>query len=96
VWTEGIGRDTYTILTQPGAWRPDPDASPVRNFLATLDGESRALAISVAWLVLIQFLAVLAWGGGLLSREAAVVHWVLLGVLPPAMALAGMANSPPD
>lgn len=68
----------------------------MKNFLATLDGPSRALAISVVWLVSIQVLAVIAWGAGLLSREAAVVHWVILGVLPPAMALAGLANSPPD
>jgi hypothetical protein len=68
----------------------------VKNFLAALDGESRALAISVAWLVLMQFLAVLAWSVGLLSRESAVVHWVLLGVLPPAMALASLTQSPSD
>ncbi|PWS38078.1 hypothetical protein DFH01_01880 [Falsiroseomonas bella] len=68
----------------------------MKNFLAALDPESRALAISVGWLVLVQLLAVLAWSIGLLSREAAVVHWVLLGVLPPAMALASLAPTPSD
>jgi hypothetical protein len=48
------------------------------------------------WLLATQLLALLAWWAGLLSREAAVVHWVLLGVLPPAMALAAYRPSPPD
>jgi hypothetical protein len=68
----------------------------LKHLLPALDARSRALAISVVWLLAIQALALLAWHAGLLTREAAVVHWVLLGVLPPAMALAGMANSPPD
>jgi hypothetical protein len=68
----------------------------VKKLLAALDAESRALALSVVWLLAIQLLALLAWGAGLLSREAAVVHWVLLGVLPPAMALAGFRHLPPD
>jgi hypothetical protein len=96
VWTAGIRHGTYTIFTSLGVSRPVPDALPLRNFLTEFDAESRALAISVGWLVAVQFLAVLAWAVGLLSREAAVVHWVLLGVLPPAMALAGLAKAPSD
>jgi hypothetical protein len=75
---------------------PDPDFPPVKKFLAALDAPSRALLISIAWLVAIQILALLAWGAGLLTREAAVVHWVLLGVMPPAMALARLPAPPSD
>jgi hypothetical protein len=67
----------------------------LKKLLAALDAESRELAIAIGWLLLVQVLAVAAWTIGLLSRDAAVIHWVLLGVLPPAMALARMTRPPP-
>ena len=59
----------------------------MKKILAALDSESRALAVSVAWLLLVQFLAMLAWDAELLTRQAAVMHWLVLGVMPPALAL---------
>ena len=62
----------------------------MKTWLASLGAEGAALILSILWLLLTQFLAVLAWDAGLLSRPAAVAHWVMIGVLPPALALAGM------
>lgn len=46
-----------------------------------------ALGLAIIWLLLAQFAAVLAWDAGLLTRKAALLHWLVVGVLPPAMAL---------
>lgn len=46
-----------------------------------------ALAISIIWLLVVQFAAVLAWDAELLTRKAALLHWLVVGVLPPALAL---------
>ncbi len=45
------------------------------------------LAISVIWLLVAQLGCVLAWDFELLTRQAALVHWLVIGVLPPALAL---------
>lgn len=62
----------------------------MKKALATLDPETIALAVSVAWLLFVQALAVLAWDSELLTRQAALLHWLVVGVLPPALALWGM------
>lgn len=56
--------------------------------------EIRALALALAWMLLMQLACVLAWDAGWLTSPAALVHWLLVGVLPPAFALWGMA--PPE
>jgi hypothetical protein len=66
----------------------------VKQFLAALDPAPRAFVISVAWLIAVQILALLAWSIGLMTRDSALLHWVLLGVLPPAMALARASAKP--
>jgi hypothetical protein len=48
---------------------------------------SAALGIAIIWLLVAQFAAVLAWDAGLLTRKAALLHWLVVGVLPPALAL---------
>lgn len=48
---------------------------------------SAALAIAIIWLLVAQFAAVLAWDTGFLTRKAALLHWLVVGVLPPALAL---------
>jgi hypothetical protein len=48
---------------------------------------SAALAIAIIWLLVVQFGAVLAWDAGYLTRKAALLHWLVVGVLPPALAL---------
>jgi len=62
----------------------------VKTLIASLGAETAAFAISILWLLFIQFLAVLAWDAELLTRQAALLHWVVVGVLPPALTLAGM------
>ncbi len=52
--------------------------------------QSRALAIAIAWMLLTQLGCVLLWDAGWLTRQASLVHWLLVGVLPPALALWGM------
>jgi hypothetical protein len=54
--------------------------------------EQRALAISVAWMLLVQLACVVLWDAGWLERQAALVHWLVVGVLPPALALWGMTQ----
>ncbi len=62
----------------------------MKKALAALDAEILALALAVAWLLLVQALAVLAWDAELLTRQGALIHWLLVGVLPPALALWSM------
>ncbi len=45
------------------------------------------MAVAVSWMLLAQLGCVLAWEAGWFDRPAALVHWLLVGVLPPAMAL---------
>ncbi len=35
----------------------------------------------------VQLACVVLWDGGSLTRQGALVHWLLVGVLPPALAL---------
>lgn len=65
----------------------------MKKALAALDAETLALAASVAWLLAAQVLAVIAWDADLLTRQGALVHWLLVGVLPPALALWSMQPS---
>jgi len=66
----------------------------VKKALATFDAETLALALSVLWLLLVQAIAVTAWDAELLTRQGALVHWLLVGVLPPALALWSMTPAP--
>jgi fatty acid desaturase len=52
--------------------------------------ETLALTAAVAWMLLVQLACVLLWNGGWLTRQAALIHWLVVGVLPPALALWGM------
>jgi fatty acid desaturase len=49
--------------------------------------EIRALTAAVAWMLLVQLGCVLLWDSGWLTRQAALIHWLLVGVLSPALAL---------
>lgn len=48
---------------------------------------SAALFVSLAWMVLAQVACVMCWDAGLLTRQASLVHWLVVGVLPPALAM---------
>jgi hypothetical protein len=58
--------------------------------------EQRALAIAVVWMLLVQLAVVALWDAGWLARQAALVHWLIVGVLPPAFALWGMRHADPE
>lgn len=64
--------------------------------LAVLDAESRALLLAIAWLLLAQALAAFAWQAGLLTRPAALLHWMVVGVLPAALALWSLPPADPS
>ena len=49
--------------------------------------ESWALAVAIVWMLLTQLACVLLWDAGWLTRQASLVHWLIVGVLPPALAL---------
>lgn len=49
--------------------------------------QSMVLIVSLAWMVLIQLGCVVCWDSGLLTRQASLLHWLVVGVLPPALAL---------
>jgi hypothetical protein len=68
----------------PSDERPRPGKDPRP---AALHAEAGALAIAVVWLLLVQLGCVALWDAGWLTRQAALVHWLLVGVLPPALAL---------
>ncbi|NOG69155.1 hypothetical protein [Roseicella sp. DB1501] len=55
--------------------------------------EQRALILAVAWMLVVQLACVALWDAGWLARQAALVHWLVVGVLPPAFALWGMRHS---
>jgi hypothetical protein len=69
------------------------DPVDVKKRLAALDPETRALFVAIVWLLFVQLLAVLAWQTGLVSRGGALIHWLVVGVLPPALALWGMGGA---
>ncbi len=52
--------------------------------------QAAALLISLAWMVLAQVGCVMCWEAGFLTRQASLLHWLVVGVLPPALALWGM------
>lgn len=61
---------------------------PMKNaFASRIRPASAALAIAIIWLLVVQFAAVLAWDAGFLTRKAALLHWLVVGVMPPALAL---------
>ncbi len=49
--------------------------------------QSAALLVSLAWMLLSQLACVMFWDAGLLTRQASLLHWLVVGVLPPALAL---------
>ncbi|MBY0394877.1 MAG: hypothetical protein K2X91_00190 [Thermoleophilia bacterium] len=66
---------------------PDsPGAGPGRERVQR-DVGVRALTVSLAWMFLVQLACVALWDAGWMTREAALMHWLALGVLPPALAL---------
>jgi hypothetical protein len=46
-----------------------------------------ALIVSLVWMLATQLACVLCWDQGLLTRQASLLHWLVVGVLPPALAL---------
>ncbi len=52
--------------------------------------QSTALVVSLVWMVVAQVACVLCWEAGLLTRQASLLHWLMVGVLPPALAMWGM------
>ena len=58
-----------------------------KHLAAAFRPGSAALGICIIWLLVVQFGAVVAWDAGLLTRKAALLHWLVVGVLPPALAL---------
>ena len=48
---------------------------------------SAALVVSLGWMVLAQVVCVLCWDEGLLTPQASLLHWLVVGVLPPAVAM---------
>jgi uncharacterized membrane protein len=65
----------------------------MKKALIVIQAETAALAVSVVWLLIVQFVAVLAWDAELLTRQGALVHWLVVGVLPPALALWSMRGA---
>ena len=65
----------------------------MKKVLAAFDRETCALAIALAWLLLAQLFAVLAWDAEWLTRQAALLHWLVVGALPPALALWNLPNT---
>jgi hypothetical protein len=55
--------------------------------------ETCALAIAMLWMLGLQLICVVLWDGGWLTRQAALVHWLLVGVLPPALSMWQMETS---
>ena len=58
--------------------------------------QSWALALSVAWMLVAQVLCVLLWDAGVLTRPAALIQWLVVGVLPPGLAMWGMERPTPQ
>ena len=58
--------------------------------------EQRALAVAVVWMLAVQLGCVFLWDAGWFARQAALIHWLIVGVLPPALALWGMRQPDPE
>lgn len=58
--------------------------------------QSRALAISIGWMLLAHIICALLWDAGALTRQAALLHWLIVGVLPPGLAMWGMGRAGPS
>ena len=65
----------------------------MKKRLVVPDTENWALLIALAWLLLAQLLAVLAWDAELLIRQGALRHWLAVGALPAALALWSLPNT---
>ena len=65
----------------------------MKKVLVAPDQETLALAMALAWLLAVQLLVLLAWEAELLTRQAALLHWLVVGVLPPALALWSLPNT---
>ncbi len=63
------------------------DTAAANAAAAARRSETLALVVAVGWLLLIQLGCVVLWDLGWLTRQAALVHWLVVGVLPPALAL---------
>jgi hypothetical protein len=91
------GRFVYKgkALPMPGSLRPrvaEGKHGSMRNSSrrAVERAQPAALGLSLAWMLLAQLACVLCWDAGLLTRQASLLHWLVVGVLPPALALWGM------
>jgi membrane protein YqaA with SNARE-associated domain len=62
-----------------------PDRQAERR--AEQRAQSWALVVSLAWMILSQVGCVLCWDAGLLTRQASLLYWLVVGVLPPALAM---------
>ena len=62
-----------------------PDRQAQRR--AEQRAQSWALVVSLVWMMLSQVACVLCWDAGLLTRQASLLHWLVVGVLPPALAM---------
>ena len=49
-----------------------------------------AMVVALVWMLAVQIACVMCWDAGLLTRQASLLHWLVVGVLPPALALWGM------
>jgi hypothetical protein len=60
--------------------------------------QSGVLAIAIVWMLLLQFICVLLSNAGRLTGQAALAHWLIVGVLPHTLALRRLeqANAPRD
>lgn len=58
--------------------------------------QSQALALAIGWMVLAQVACGLLWDAGVLTRPAALLHWLVVGVLPPGLAMWGMGQAAPQ
>ncbi len=58
--------------------------------------QSWALALTVGWMLLAQVGCGLLWDAGVLTRQAALLHWLAIGVLPPGLAMWGMGRTAPQ
>ena len=54
---------------------------------ATASHSKAALACAVAWMLVVQVTCLLGWDLEWVGRTEALVYWLLIGVLPPALAL---------
>lgn len=70
-----------------------PTGPALKKLFAAFDLETRALAMALAWLVLVQVFVALAWDAELLTRQAALFHWLVVGALPAALALWSMPDA---